>query len=277
MDPIVSFIMFLILIICLAVWAVVGFLFWIPLLARAVTIFSAAVVYARVTGQDPESMQDYLRAASSFWFDGFVAAKKALFPTGNSSASHDLDIKSGRLFGELTWTLLFWLLALWLWNGPAAERLLVVLGARAAQVAAGAAAWVSGLAAVWQVLLAATIAIVFFIIGWMTGFAAGEKFVRDENATARLTLTSANPTVSISYDLNQPATVTTKVINMDTQQVLRTITQANVPAGRNLAIWNGRDDADTLVSNGDYRMAIQASDAAGNCSIQRNFVVRVFY
>jgi len=68
-----------------------------------------------------------------------------------------------------------------------------------------------------------------------------------------------------------------QVVNMDTQRVLRTITTPGVPVGRNQVVWDGKDDTGTLVINGDYRIAIQATDSAGNRSIQLNVVVRVYY
>jgi len=42
-------------------------------------------------------------------------------------------------------------------------------------------------------------------------------------------------------------------------------------------LWDGRDDKGIFVDKGDYRLAIKATDAAGNQSLVRYVLVRVFY
>jgi hypothetical protein len=58
---------------------------------------------------------------------------------------------------------------------------------------------------------------------------------------------------------------------------MRNITQANVPAGAGTVEWDGRDGNGVFADKGDYRLALKATDAAGNQSIVRYVLVKVFY
>ena len=58
---------------------------------------------------------------------------------------------------------------------------------------------------------------------------------------------------------------------------MRSIVQTNVAAGTGTIEWDGRDDKGIFADKGDYRLAIKATDAAGNQSLVRYVLVRVFY
>jgi hypothetical protein len=104
-------VMLVILCMTLAVWAVIGFIFWIPLLVRVTTVFSAMVIHAAITQQGPGQLRDSLETASGFYPLGFRVAIETLYNPnaglGSRRASYDLGI--GRVLVEVLWTVAFWL------------------------------------------------------------------------------------------------------------------------------------------------------------------------
>ena len=64
--------------IVLGVWAVMGMLFWIPLLLRAMLRFSLSLLEAVFEGQRPTDSARILRDAVSFYRRGFVVAVEAV-------------------------------------------------------------------------------------------------------------------------------------------------------------------------------------------------------
>ena len=86
-----------------------------------------------------------------------------------------------------------------------------------------------------------------------------------------------NPTTRVSYTLSKQANVTLLVFRTGTNTLMRTVTQLNAPAGAGTVEWDGRDQNGVFADKGDYRLALKATDAAGNQSIVRYVLVRVFY
>lgn len=86
-----------------------------------------------------------------------------------------------------------------------------------------------------------------------------------------------NPTTKIGYTVSKQATVSLQVFRSGTNTLMRTIVQPNAAAGTGTILWDGRDDKGIFVDKGDYRLAIKATDAAGNQSLVRYVLVRVFY
>jgi hypothetical protein len=112
-PPLISrAVMLVILCMTLAVWAVVGFLFWIPLLFRVTTVFSAIVVHAAITRQEPSQLRHSLETASSFYPLGFRVAIDTLYNpnAGLSSRRDGYGLSIWRVLIEVFWTLSFWLL-----------------------------------------------------------------------------------------------------------------------------------------------------------------------
>ncbi len=145
MELLVNTVMFVVLALVLAVWAVVGFLFWIPLLTRATVVFSASVVHAAITGQHSTSMREYLKDASRFWFQGFLIAKHALYPPKGQPPSWKIKIRMGRILAGSLWTAAFWLAVVCLFNLQTARRVVPALGRRIREAAIAFAAWANGL------------------------------------------------------------------------------------------------------------------------------------
>jgi hypothetical protein len=55
----------------MSMWSVIGFFVWVPLLSRAVALYSALVLLSILRRRDIEMAQDELDRATRFWFDGF--------------------------------------------------------------------------------------------------------------------------------------------------------------------------------------------------------------
>lgn len=86
-----------------------------------------------------------------------------------------------------------------------------------------------------------------------------------------------NPTTKIAYTLTKQSNVSLQVFRSGTNTLMRTIIQPNVPAGNGTVEWDGRDSTGIFADTGDYRLAVKATDAAGNQSIVRYVLVRVFH
>lgn len=93
-------------------------------------------------------------------------------------------------------------------------------------------------------------------------------------------LTTDQPAAVVTYSLDKLANVELTVTNLTNNQVVRTILVPNVPAGTGHTLrWDGRVGSATglFADKGDYRLTLRAIDSAGNVSINRFALVRVFY
>jgi hypothetical protein len=116
MELTVTVMTFIIFVITLTAWALVGFIFWIPILTRATTVFSGMILYATLTHQNADILREHMRVASGFYADGFKITKEALYPTKGSPSPNAIEIHLGRFIIELLWTCAFWLTILWVSN-----------------------------------------------------------------------------------------------------------------------------------------------------------------
>ena len=100
-----------ILAVTIAVWAVVGFLFWIPLLARTTAMFSVGILYATLTREDPAVYGHHLHTAIGFYPEGFRKTLDALYPDQENAPPTESDspLHVGRLVLEAIWAGVFWL------------------------------------------------------------------------------------------------------------------------------------------------------------------------
>lgn len=98
-------------------WAVIGAVFWIPLMVRALLRFSISLIEAMFEGQRPVESGRILRNAVSFYRRGFVVAIEAV-------TREDLEEERGprvrpkqdRLLLEVVWAIVVWYF-LFLWFG----------------------------------------------------------------------------------------------------------------------------------------------------------------
>lgn len=89
--------------------------------------------------------------------------------------------------------------------------------------------------------------------------------------------TTPKPPAVVSFTLSKPGSVSLQVIPVGSTTPIRTITQASLGQGTNQINWDGRADNGLYVKDGDYRLALRASDAAGSQSLVRYLLMRVFY
>jgi hypothetical protein len=104
-----------ILAVVLLVWAVVGAIFWIPLLLRAMLRFTISLIEAMFAGQRPTRGARILRDAVGFYRGGFVVAVEAVT---REDVPEDRRQPAGesRLLFEVFWAALVWYF-IFLWVG----------------------------------------------------------------------------------------------------------------------------------------------------------------
>ncbi|MDT8342383.1 MAG: hypothetical protein RQ751_12790 [Longimicrobiales bacterium] len=104
-----------ILLLCLAVWAVVGFVLWLPLMLRSVLRFSFALSQGMLQGAEPRAAGRILRETVEFYRRGFAVAIDAVFaePEGGKTPPPP-RLSTYRLLREVVWAALFWYLVLYL-------------------------------------------------------------------------------------------------------------------------------------------------------------------
>lgn len=109
--------------------------------------------------------------------------------------------------------------------------------------------------------------------GWLRPGSWGMALVGEPTGTAvddqpNIPLTTAlhrnypnpfNPATTIQYDLAHPGQVKIQVYNV-MGQVIRTLVDANKPAGRYSVSWDGRNDTGRLVGTGTYFLKMQAEE-----------------
>jgi PKD repeat protein len=75
---------------------------------------------------------------------------------------------------------------------------------------------------------------------------------------------SINVTYTLSEDVD---TVELRVISLSTKNTVRVIKKYNVSAGEKHIFWDGRNNDGNYVEEGDYQLALSATDAEGNQSL----------
>lgn len=97
-----------ILAVVLVVWAVVGAIFWIPLMVRTMVRFSVSLVQATLEGNRPTEAARMLQDAVSFYLRGFRVAIEAVEGEPVEERRPAGAIRGRRLFRELAWAFVIW-------------------------------------------------------------------------------------------------------------------------------------------------------------------------
>lgn len=104
--------------VCLAIWAVVGAIFWIPLIVRSTLHFSFALIQSMLAGEGPQKAGAILRRSVDFYRRGFVVATEAVLGeaprAGRGRTRSDVELGGGRMVREVLWVALVWYLLFWL-------------------------------------------------------------------------------------------------------------------------------------------------------------------
>lgn len=99
-----------ILAVVLGVWAVVGIVFWVPLMIRTMVRFSVALVQATLDGERPTEAARTLQDSVSFYLRGFRVAIEAVEGAPIPERRSPSPVRGRRLFNELLWALVIWYL-----------------------------------------------------------------------------------------------------------------------------------------------------------------------
>lgn len=98
-----------ILSVCLALWAVVGFVFWIPLLLRSMVQFSFALSQSMLQGTRPHEAGRILRDTVGFYRRGFTVAVNAVFgPPPKKKPVATTRLTPKKFLFEIVWAALVW-------------------------------------------------------------------------------------------------------------------------------------------------------------------------
>lgn len=113
LDFLLGVVRFVILLITATVWAVIGFIFWVPLLARSTAVFSALILYVTLTNQDHRILGYQLEIATKFYIEGFRRIFEALYrPADAPPEGKPIDLQPWRIALETLWTVSFWFVLL---------------------------------------------------------------------------------------------------------------------------------------------------------------------
>ena len=96
------------------IWSFVGLFFWIPLLGRVTTAFSAAIFSSVLKGGSTHNAQMQLDKASKFYINGFIKINQSISSiiTGKfidgDRAIKPITISKGAILFEVFFSLVFW-------------------------------------------------------------------------------------------------------------------------------------------------------------------------
>ena len=106
-NQIFSVLTWVVLFVVLLIWAVVGAVFWIPLLLRAMLRFCVSLIESMFEGHKPSSAARILRGAVNFYRRGFVVAVEVITREEISDKAEG-PVAEGRLLREILWALVVW-------------------------------------------------------------------------------------------------------------------------------------------------------------------------
>ena len=109
-SKIIVFIRMSVLLITLVIWSFIGFIFWIPLLGRTISVFSFSILHANITGNDAPYYSGALDKAVLFYIDGFRKIIESM-KTHSLGGEPQMEIPTfdwTRLVIETTITIIFW-------------------------------------------------------------------------------------------------------------------------------------------------------------------------
>ncbi len=100
-----------------AVWTVVGFIFWLPLLVRGTVGFLVNAVYANLAAPDADVPNRALQHAALFYVNGFRSIYRAVLEPHSGDPERTPTFRSGRFLTEVIWAVLSWWVVLFVLAG----------------------------------------------------------------------------------------------------------------------------------------------------------------
>jgi hypothetical protein len=92
-------------------WAVIGFICWVPLLVRATASVAAGILYCTITESDPTPLKNSFETAVTFYPRGFEMINRVLASNYRGApikSSSTVGEKWWRVTLEILWTVIFW-------------------------------------------------------------------------------------------------------------------------------------------------------------------------
>lgn len=86
----------------------------------------------------------------------------------------------------------------------------------------------------------------------------------------------ADPHTSVGFRLSEAAHVELDVVSVNSGALVASVAQ-NLESGNQALYWDGRDQEGQLVTSGDYRLVLRASDPSGNTSLANYTLVQIAY
>jgi hypothetical protein len=105
-------------VIVMVVWSVVGFFFWIPLLARIITVYTAIVAAGVFSGNGISGANSMLEKASTFYIRGFYS----IWSGGNGDEKGGIPVYGDdmiKLGMEIIYSITFYSILFALYTGRA--------------------------------------------------------------------------------------------------------------------------------------------------------------
>ena len=97
-----------VLVVCLAFWAVVGFVFWVPLLTRTTAVYCAGMVAAVISQTDFPQLKALLDNAIEFYAKGFRQIAEHYRGRRSFAGTSLPSVNWSRVWAETVWTGIFW-------------------------------------------------------------------------------------------------------------------------------------------------------------------------
>ena len=92
----------------ITVWALLGFAFWIPLIARATVGFCITAIYANLVTPNADVPNRGIQHAAHFYLNGFRSIYRAVVEPHSGDPESTPTFQGGRFFSEAVWAIFFW-------------------------------------------------------------------------------------------------------------------------------------------------------------------------
>ena len=119
-NHIIAFIRMAVLVITLIIWFFIGFIFWVPLLARTISVFSLSMLHANITGTDSSYYSSVLDKAVIFYVSGFSRIMETMQLRSLNDETH-LSMPTfhwTRFAIEVATTIIFWGFVILMFSTP---------------------------------------------------------------------------------------------------------------------------------------------------------------
>ncbi len=122
-QHIINVIRFVVVVIVLLLWTIIGFIIWIPLLIRMIAYFSGMITISTFRKTDIREAQNRLNFAIEFYINGF----KKVVDVWKRDSGEEIKLKDNESLSiipllkslaiDIVWTIIFWTITiLWFYD-----------------------------------------------------------------------------------------------------------------------------------------------------------------